>query len=322
MPQVENEVKTGEPQEQEKQVRQTGPAVMVIFGATGDLTARKLFPAIYNLAKSNLLSRESAIVGVAREEMTTDQFRELMGQKLQKFATSGEVDSNLKDWMLKRLYYLHGDFKDQQVYANLAQTLAEADKNHSTHGNYFFYLATSPLFFADIVERLGAAGLAAEKNGQWRRLVFEKPFGNDLESAKALNQHLSKVLTENQIFRIDHYLGKETVQNILVFRFSNGIFEPIWNQNYVDHVQITVAETVGVENRASYFDKSGTLRDMVPNHLLQLLSLTSMEPPISFSSDSVHDEQSKILHAIQPISAEDVLHYALRGHYDEGEVNN
>jgi glucose-6-phosphate 1-dehydrogenase len=321
MPQVENEIKTGEPVEPGKPARQTGPGVMVIFGATGDLTARKLFPAIYNLAKSNLLSREFAIVGVARDEKSTDEFREQMGKQLQNFAT-GQVDPDLRDWMLSRLYYVYGDFKDPKVYASLAQTLAEADKNHHTHSNYFFYLATSPMFFADIVEQLGAAGLAAEKDGHWRRIVFEKPFGNDLESAKALNQHLSKVLTENQIFRIDHYLGKETVQNILVFRFSNGIFEPIWNQNYVDHVQITVAETVGVENRASYFDKSGTLRDMVPNHLLQLLSLTSMEPPISFSSDSVHDEQSKILHAIQPISAEDVLHHAVRGQYGEGEVNN
>ena len=311
MSQVEKELETGEPAEPEKPARQAGPGVMVIFGATGDLTARKLFPAIYNLAKSNLLSRESAIVGVARDEMSTDQFRELMGKQLQTFAT-GKVDPDLRDWMLSRLYYISGEFKDPQVYARLTQALAEADKNHHTHGNYFFYLATSPVFFGDIVEQLGAAGLASENDGHWRRIVFEKPFGNDLESAKALNRHLSKVLTENQIFRIDHYLGKETVQNILVFRFSNGIFEPIWNQNYVDHVQITVAETVGVEKRGGYFDMAGTLRDMVPNHLLQLLSLTSMEPPISFSSESVHDEQSKILHAIQPLSAEDVLHNAVR----------
>jgi len=320
MPQAEKELKTEESAGLEKPARQAGPSAMVIFGATGDLTARKLFPAIYNLAKSNLLSRESAIVGVAREDMSTDQFRELMGKQLQTFAT-GKLDSDLRDWILSRVYYVGGDFKDPQVYAKLAQTLAEADKNHHTHGNYFFYLATSPLFFGDIVEQLGAAGLASEKDGHWRRIVFEKPFGNDLASAKELNLHLSKVLTENQIFRIDHYLGKETVQNILVFRFSNGIFEPIWNQNYVDHVQITVAETVGVEKRGGYFDKAGTLRDMIPNHLLQLLSLTSMEPPISFSSDSVHDEQSKILHAIQPLSPEDVLHNAVRGQYGEGEVN-
>src|SRR5437588_3759692 len=221
---------------------------MVIFGATGDLTARKLFPAIYNLAKSNMLSRESAIVGVARDQMSTDDFRELMGKQLETFATA-KVDSDLRDWMLSRLYYAYGDFKDPKVYANLAQTLAEADKNHHTHGNYFFYLATSPVFFGDIVEQLGAAGLVSEKDGHWRRIVFEKPFGNDLESAKALNRHLSKVLAENQIFRIDHYLGQETVQDILVFRFSNGIFEPIWNQNYVDHVQLTVAKAGGVQHR-------------------------------------------------------------------------
>src|SRR5947209_16389802 len=183
MPQVENEIKTGELAEPEKPVRQTGPSVMVIFGATGDLTARKLFPAIYNLAKSNLLSRESAIVGVARDAMSSDEFRELMGKQLQNFAT-GKVDPDLRDWMLSRLYYVYGDFKDPKVYANLSQTLAEADKNHHTHGNYSFYLATSPVFFADIVEQLGAANLATEANGQWRRIVFEKPFGNDLESAK------------------------------------------------------------------------------------------------------------------------------------------
>jgi glucose-6-phosphate 1-dehydrogenase len=321
MPQIEKEPMTADSTEPEKPVRQTGPAVMVIFGATGDLTARKLFPAIYNLAKSNLLSREWAIVGVARDQMTTDQYRSLMGKQLETFAT-GKVDPDLRDWMLSRLYYVYGDFKDPKLYETLAQTLAEADKKHNTHGNYFFYLATSPVFFADIVERLGGASLVAEEDGHWRRIVFEKPFGNDLESAKALNQHLSRVLKENQIFRIDHYLGKETVQNILVFRFSNGIFEPIWNQNYVDHVQITVAETVGVEKRGGYFDMAGTLRDMVPNHLLQLLSLTSMEPPISFSSDSVHDEQSKILHAIQPVSPEDVLTNAVRGQYDDGVINN
>jgi glucose-6-phosphate 1-dehydrogenase len=320
MPQIEREISTAETAEPEKPARQTGPFAMVIFGATGDLTARKLFPALYNLAKSKLLSKESAFIGLAREQMSTEQFRELMGKQLQNFATE-KVDPDLRDWMLSRLYYVSGEFKDTQVYTKLAATLAEADKKHDTRGNYFFYLATSPVFFGDIVEQLGAAGLAAEEDGHWRRIVFEKPFGNDLESARALNRHLSKVLTENQIFRIDHYLGKETVQNILVFRFSNGIFEPIWNHRYVDHVQITVAETVGVEKRGGYFDMAGTLRDMVPNHLLQLLSLTSMEPPISFSSESVHDEQSKILHAIQQLSAEDVLHNTVRGQYGEGQID-
>ncbi|PYP87652.1 MAG: glucose-6-phosphate dehydrogenase [Candidatus Angelobacter sp. Gp1-AA117] len=300
--------------------RQTGPCVMVIFGATGDLTARKLFPALYNLAKSNMLSREFAVVGFAKNEYSTDEFRKLMGQNLDNFATE-KVDPDLKEWLLKRLYYVSGSFTDRESYQRLAQTLAEVDKNHNTHGNYFFYLATSPVFFADIVDLLGSTGLAVEKDGQWRRIVFEKPFGNDLESARHLNEQIKKTLSEHQIFRIDHYLGKETVQNILVFRFSNGIFEPIWNHRFIDHVQITVAETVGVEKRGGYFDMAGTLRDMVPNHLFQLLSLTTMEPPISFSSDAVHDEQAKILHAVQPLSAEDVLHCAVRGQYGEGEIN-
>jgi glucose-6-phosphate 1-dehydrogenase len=299
--------------------RQAGPCAMVIFGASGDLTGRKLLPALYNMAKSNLLSREFAIVGVGRNNYTTDQFRQMMAEKLQNFATSG-VEADLREWLLKRLYYVYGEFNDDALYTRLGAALAEADKNHNTHGNYFFYLATSPVYFGPITDRLGASGLACEKDGRWRRIVFEKPFGSDLESAKALNRQVRKVLTENQIYRIDHYLGKETVQNILVFRFGNGIFEPIWNRRYVDHVQITVAETVGVEQRGGYFDMAGTLRDMVPNHLFQLVSLTTMEPPISFSSESVHDEQSKILHAIQPLVAEDVLHCAVRGQYGDGEM--
>ncbi|HKD78851.1 MAG TPA: glucose-6-phosphate dehydrogenase [Candidatus Angelobacter sp.] len=294
---------------------------MVIFGGTGDLTARKLFPALYNLAKSKLLNQDFAIVGVGRNDYTSEQYRQVMGEKLDNFATS-KVDPKLRDWMLERVYYLGGDFHDPQLYSRLKQTLREIEqKSSSIDGNYFFYLATSPAFFGDIVQQLGAADLAKEKDGHWRRVVFEKPFGNDLASAKELNCKVSKVLSERQIFRIDHYLGKETVQNILVFRFSNGIFEPIWNRRYVDHVQITVAETVGVEKRGGYFDMAGTLRDMVPNHLFQLVSLTSMEAPISFSSTSVHDEQSKILHAIQPFSAEDVLHCAVRGQYGQGTMD-
>ena len=319
MPQIEKELPL--PATAVETPRQTGPCVMVIFGATGDLTARKLFPALYNLAKSNMLSREFAIVGVGRNDSSTEQFRQTMSEKLQSFAT-GTVEADLRDWMLQRLYYVSGDFKDPKLYTALEKALAEADKKHNTHGNYFFYLATSPVFFGDIVDRLGAAELACEKDGHWRRVVFEKPFGSDLESARALNRQVRKVLTEGQIYRIDHYLGKETVQNILVFRFSNGIFEPVWNRRYIDHIQITVAETVGVEKRGGYFDTAGTLRDMVPNHLFQLVSLTAMEPPISFSPDAVHDEQSKILHAIQPFSSEDVLHHAVRGQYGDGAMNN
>jgi len=320
MPQLERDADDVELKNAERPARQTGPCAMVVFGASGDLTARKLFPALYNLVKSNMLSRDFAIVGVARNDLTTEQFRQTMGEQLVKFATD-KVDPGLRDWLLERLYYVSGDFKDPQLYAKLIQALVQADNNHHTQGNYFFYLATSTVFFGDIVDQLGACGLTGEKDGHWRRLVFEKPFGNDLRSAKELNHTIKKVLAEEQIYRIDHYLGKETVQNILVFRFSNGIFEPVWNRRYIDHVQITVAETVGVEKRGGYFDMAGTLRDMVPNHLFQLVSLTTMEPPISFSPDAVHDEQSKILHAIQPFSAEDVLHCAVRGQYGEGDVN-
>ena len=316
MPQLERDLADVE-LEPAKPVRQTGPCAMVIFGATGDLTARKLFPALYNLAKSKMLSPDFAIVGASRNDFNLEQFRRMMGEQLMKFATD-KVDADLRDWLLSRLYYVSGEFHDGSMYTKLAQVLTEVDKNHHTAGNYFFYLATSPVFFGDIVEQLGQCGLAAEKDGQWRRLVFEKPFGSDLASAKELNHKIRKILGENQIFRIDHYLGKETVQNILVFRFGNGIFEPVWNRRYIDHVQITVAETVGVEKRGGYFDMAGTLRDMVPNHLFQLVSLTTMEPPISFNSDSVHDEQSKILHAVQPFTDEDVLHCAVRGQYGEG----
>ncbi|HZU31615.1 MAG TPA: glucose-6-phosphate dehydrogenase [Candidatus Angelobacter sp.] len=318
MPQVEHEVPASE-QTPSGSPPPTGPCVMVIFGGTGDLTARKLFPALYNLAKSKLLSSDFAIVGVGRNDYSPEEYRKIMGEKLQNFAT-GKVEPELRDWLLERTYYVCGLFQDKQLYTNVAQVLSEADKKHNTQGNYFFYLATSPAFFGDIVDHLGESQLACEKDGHWRRVVFEKPFGSDLQSAKDLNRQVSKVLTERQIFRIDHYLGKETVQNILVFRFSNGIFEPIWNRRYIDHVQITVAETVGVEQRGGYFDMAGTLRDMVPNHLFQLVSLTTMEPPISFSSGSVHDEQSKILHAIQPFTEEDVIHCAVRGQYGNGVI--
>ncbi|HKE31841.1 MAG TPA: glucose-6-phosphate dehydrogenase, partial [Candidatus Angelobacter sp.] len=320
MPQLERDLEELALIMSEKPARQTGPCAMVIFGATGDLTARKLFPALYNLAASHMLSSNFAIVGVARNDYSVEQFRKTLGEQLMKFAT-GKVDPDLRDWLLDRLYYVSGEFHEPQTYVKLAQQLTEMDEKHHTNGNYFFYLATSPAFFGDIVEQLGASNLAVQQSGHWRRIVFEKPFGSDLESAKELNQKIKKTLTEDQIFRIDHYLGKETVQNILVFRFGNGIFEPVWNHRYVDHIQITVAETVGVEKRGGYFDMAGTLRDMVPNHLFQLLSLTTMEPPISFNSDSVHDEQSKILRAVQPMSAEDVLHCAIRGQYGEGEIN-
>jgi glucose-6-phosphate 1-dehydrogenase len=290
---------------------------MVIFGAAGDLTRRKLIPALYNLAKAELLSREFAIVGIAHSPMSTEDFRKKLADDIRHYAGS-EVDPGIWEWFTSRLYYITAEFDDKNVYSQLKTTLEKLDQEHSTHGNYFFYLATAPDFFGPIVEQLASAGLMEEKDHYWRRVIVEKPFGHDIDSAKTLNQQLLKVASEKQIYRIDHYLGKETVQNILAFRFANGIFEPIWNRRYIDHVQITVAETVGVESRGSYYDTAGALRDMVPNHIMQLISLTAMEPPISFRADAVRDEQAKILHAIQPLSSEEVLRRTVRGQYGPG----
>jgi glucose-6-phosphate 1-dehydrogenase len=217
------------------------------------------------------------------------------------------------------MHYLSGSFDDPATYPKLKELLEKIDKDYSTRGNYFYYLATAPDAFGPIVESLAQNGLMDQTN-HWRRVIIEKPFGHDLDSARSLNQQLLKVCDEKQIYRIDHYLGKETVQNILALRFANGIFEPIWNRRYIDHVQISVAETVGVEKRGGYYDTAGALRDMVPNHIMQLITLTAMEPPVSFRADSVRDEQSKILHAIQPLSAEEVLIRSVRGQYGEGVI--
>jgi len=300
--------------------RVADPCVMVIFGFSGDLARRKLIPALYNLATQGLLSREFAVVGLGRTPMNDDDARKKMTQDFKQFA-SGPIDADLWDWFIRRIYYLSGDFDNPDTYTQLKNTIAKADQEHGCKGNCFFYLATAPDYFGDIVERLSNVGLMSEENGHWRRVIVEKPFGHDLDSAKALNQQLLKVASERQIYRIDHYLGKETVQNILALRFANGIFEPIWNRRYIDHVQISVAETVGVEKRGGYYDGAGALRDMVPNHIMQLITLTAMEPPISFEANAVRDEQAKILHAIQPFSSEDVLSKTVRGQYGEGTVD-
>ena len=261
-----------------------GPCTMVIFGAGGDLTKRLLIPAIYNLATSKLLPEQFAIIGVSIEPYSTEQFRELATKDIHQFATC-EVKDESWDWFVKRIYYVSGDFQMPNLYAKLKDTLGQAEKEQGTKGNCIFYLATSPDFFPVVVQQLGAAGLTNEEGGKWRRVVIEKPFGHDLPSAIALNKSIREVLEEKQIFRIDHYLGKETVQNIIAFRFANGIFEPVWNRRYVDHVQVTVSETLGVELRGGYYDTAGALRDMVPNHIFQLITLCAMEPPISFAAD-------------------------------------
>jgi glucose-6-phosphate 1-dehydrogenase len=289
---------------------------MVIFGASGDLTKRKLIPALYNLKQSELLPDNFSVVGVARAEMSDQEFRSRLRDDMNEFATE-KVEPEIWKWLEDRLFYLSGDFEDDKTFDRLKQSLEQHDNGE---GNCLFYLATAPNYFASVVKRLGAAGLTTEEAGHWRRAIIEKPFGRDLDSARKLNQEIKEVLKEHQIYRIDHYLGKETVQNIMVFRFGNGIFEPIWNRRYIDHVQITAAETVGVEQRGAYYESAGALRDMVPNHLLQLVTLTAMEPPVSFAADAVRDEQAKILHAIQHLSPEETRSRAVRGQYDAGEI--
>jgi glucose-6-phosphate 1-dehydrogenase len=296
------------------------PCAMVIFGATGDLTKRKLVPALYNLAASGLLTDRFAVLGVSRSPMSDDEFRRKMREDLRSFATS-ELDEGRVDWLIRRVHYLAGDFGDPGLFHLLRERLARLDQDFQTGGSCLFYLAVPPSLFCDLVERLGATGLTAEEEGRWRRVIIEKPFGHDLDSARALNRQIREILAERQIYRIDHYLGKETVQNIMVFRFANGIFEPIWNRRYVDHVQITVAETVGVEGRGGYYEEAGALRDMVQNHMFQLLALTAMEPPVSFAADAVRDERVKVLSAIRPLSPEDVLRQTVRGQYGEGSVD-
>jgi glucose-6-phosphate 1-dehydrogenase len=313
-------INSGAPTGAAGSARPGDPCIMVIFGASGDLTKRKLIPALYNLAQDHLLNENFAILGVARNEFSSEQFRDTLSQEIPKFLTP-KVDPELWKWFTDRLYYLSGDFADPALFQRIKQNLTEIDQKHGGKGNYFYYMATAPEFFAPVIQQLGAAGLTDESQGGWKRVIIEKPFGRDYDSAKDLNKKIREVLSERQIYRIDHYLGKETVQNILVFRFANGIFEPIWNRRYIDHVQITVAETVGVEKRGGYYDHAGTLRDMVPNHIFQLISLTAMEPPISFDADVVRDEQAKILKAIQPMTPEDVLSRTVRGQYGEGVLD-
>lgn len=297
------------------------PCVMVIFGATGDLTKRKLFPALFNLAKEGYMPEGFAIVGVGRQEMSSEEFRDQMVANLKEFAGENADEEHI-NWFCSRTYYTGGDFdEDKKLFGDLKDTLEKVCAEHKIPENYYYYMAIPPGLFANVTQKIVKNGLGKEENGHWRRFVYEKPFGHDLESAKKLNSDLLKLLREHQIYRIDHYLGKETVQNLLVFRFGNSIFEPIWNRNYIDHIQITVAEQLGVEQRGGYYEGAGALRDMIPNHIFQLVTLTAMEPPVSFEANAVRDEQVKILTAIQPFSPEEALHTAVRGQYDAGTEN-
>jgi len=297
-----------------------GPCTIVIFGASGDLTRRMLVPALFNLARAGLLPERFAVVGFSGSAFRDEAFRARLSGDLQEHV-GPSFDAAIWQRLSERISYTQGDARDPDAYRRLAEVLDRTSERLGIERNYLFYLATPPSLFAEIATQLGAAGLTSEDQG-WRRVVFEKPFGRDVESAVALNRDLQRILAERQIYRIDHYLGKETVQNILVFRFANGIFEPIWNRRYIDHVQISVAEELGVEERGRYYEEAGALRDMVPNHLFQLLALTAMEPPTSFEANAVRDEKGKVLQAIQPISPEDVLRRAVRGQYGAGTIDD
>jgi glucose-6-phosphate 1-dehydrogenase len=301
------------------QVKPAAPCVLVIFGAAGDLARRLLVPALYNLRRANLLPEEFAVVGVARSKQDEDAFRRDIGGALRAFAKGGVADRDW-EWLAARMTYVPGDFDDPALYERLARHLAKVGATRATGCNVLFYLATPPQVFAPIIRRLGAAGLTGETEAHWRRVIIEKPFGTDLRSAQELNREVLAVLSESQIYRIDHYLGKETVQNILVLRFGNGIFEPLWNLNHIDHVQITVAEALDVEQRGKFYEQTGALRDMVPNHLFQLLALVAMEPPTCFAAEAVRTEKSKVLEAVHRFGPQDARRNVVRGQYGGGTV--
>jgi glucose-6-phosphate 1-dehydrogenase len=296
------------------------PCSFVIFGVTGDLTHRLVIPALYNLAANDLLPEKFCVVGIARKGMSSDELRSSLMEGLHKYATR-KVDDAIAQRLLGCLSCIEADPKDPASFDAMSKQLDELETAQKTDGNRLFYLATPPNAFLPISKELGRTGMLKE-NGSWRRLVIEKPFGTDLASAKALNSELLQLVDEHQIYRIDHYLGKETVQNILVLRFANGMFEPIWNRNHIDHIQITVDEKLGVGHRGSFYDATGALRDMVPNHLFQLLSLVAMEPPAKFDAHAVRSEKAEVLAAIQTQSQEEALRNSVRGQYRAGKVGD
>ena len=299
------------------------PCIMVIFGASGDLTKRLLMPAIYNLSRSGLLSDNFALVGVDRRDQSTEEFRDYLAEGVRSFVSDTAMGGTAtpfdeKAWRAvgDRMFHLSGDLNNPETYRELDKLLGAVAAEHHTGGNVLFYLAVAASLFGPIVDQLGGAGLVREQNGAWRRVIIEKPFGNDLASAKALNARVLKVLDESQVYRMDHFLGKETVQSIMAVRFANGMFEPIWNREHIDHVQITVAETIGVEHRGRFYEQTGALRDMVPNHLFQLLTMTAMEPPSSFDPDTIRSRKTDVLNAIPAIAPA----CAVRGQYGRGQI--
>jgi glucose-6-phosphate 1-dehydrogenase len=300
--------------------RTADPCCIVIFGASGDLTKRKLLPALYRLVQERLLPAEFAIIGLARTEMSTDDFRARMKEAIVEFSEAKSVDEEVWNSFAQGLFYLTADINNPSDYDKLTELLNQVDKERGTQGNRLFYLSVAPRFYAEAVKELGEHGLAKPQDKGWVRVIVEKPFGTDLESARKLNSELLQYLDESQIYRIDHYLGKETVQNLLVFRFANGIFEPLWNRQYIDHVQLTNAEMVGVEGRGGYYETAGVVRDMIQNHVFQVLSLVAMEPPVSLDSEAVRDEKIKAMQAARDFTPERVRAECVRGQYGPGAI--
>ena len=303
------------------------PCVIVIFGATGDLTQRKLLPTLAHLMHDHPLPESFKIVAFARRPMNDDQWRKMALDSVNKYLPPDDkLDSNAQKAFARNLYYCQSDFNDREGYYKLADLLERLDNEQGTGGNRIYYLATPPSTDSEIIYQLGGAGLArpSHVNGDeesWTRIVIEKPFGRDLASAQKLNRELARVFREKQIYRIDHYMGKETVQNLLAFRFANGIFEPLWNQKYIDHVQILVAESLGIGTRAEYYEESGAIRDMVQNHIMQVLCLTTMEAPVAFDADAIRDEKVKVMRAIPPLTAQEVAERTIRGQYTAGVID-
>jgi glucose-6-phosphate 1-dehydrogenase len=299
------------------------PCAIVVFGASGDLAKRKVIPAMFDLAQHNSLGERFAILGFARTPMTDESFRSNLDEAAKTISEVGPIDPEKWNAFAGNLYYLSGDYADPNAYTQLANRLAETDEQHQLGGNRLFYLSTPPEVYPVIVEHLGHAGLARPSSPDaWVRIVIEKPFGRDLASAKELNKIVLSVFEEDQVYRIDHYLGKDTVQNLLVLRFGNGIFEPLWNRNYVDHVQITASETLGVERRGGFYETAGALRDMIQSHVLQLTSLVSVEPPASFDANAVRNEKLKVLQSIRPFNLEMVAQSVVRGQYAPGKLGD
>src|SRR5918911_183556 len=299
--------------------RTAEPCTVVIFGATGDLTKRKLVPALYRLVQERLLPGEFAVVGAARTEMSHDDFRDKMKEAVAQFSEAKRVDEEIWGSFAQGLYYSPVNIDAPEDYKRLSDLLDQIDRERGTQGNRVFYLSTAPALYAEAVRQLGQSGLASQEKG-WRRVIIEKPFGTDLATAKQLNKDIHQHLEESQIYRIDHYLGKETVQNLLVFRFANGIYEPLWNRQYIDHVQLTNAEMVGVEGRGGYYEKAGVVRDMLQNHVFQVLSLVAMEPPASLHAEAVRDEKIKAMTAVRAFTAERVRAECVRGQYGPGSI--